>query len=140
MKRFDGKPGDTAWFDEMYQQIRHLWVVVTPPEGNSSRAVIVNLTSERAGSDTTVVLHPGDHPFIEAPTVVNYQAARIVRVEWLRKEIEGGFAWADHPFEPPQLKLIQDGALHSPRIPRDVKEYFLRTMGLCAAKDEEGPY
>jgi hypothetical protein len=136
VKRFEGNPGDTVWFHEMHQDIPHIYVVITPPEGESSRAIVVNLTSQRSGSDHTVVLDRGDHPFIKCPTVVNYQAARIVSVNWLRKEIEQGFAWADHPFDPHQLKRIQRGVLNSPLVPHDIKQYFLRTMGLPSSKDD----
>lgn len=137
MKRFDGNPGDTVWFSEMYEEkTAHLCVLITPPERNSSRAVIVNLTSQRRGSDNTVVFQQGDHPFIKRPTVVNYQAARIVSVAWVQKEIDCKMAWADCPFEPPMLKRIQDGVLKSPFIPGDIKKHFLKTMHLCASQEE----
>ena len=128
-KQFDGNPGDTVWFDQMYQDIRHLYVVLTPPERTSSKAIIVNVTSQRSGSDETVVLQPEDHPSIKHPSVVNYQAAYIARVEWLKKEIDQQIAWPDHPFEPAVLKRIQDGVTASPLIPREIRNYYLATMG-----------
>jgi mRNA-degrading endonuclease toxin of MazEF toxin-antitoxin module len=131
-KRFDGVPGDTLWFHEMYQEIPHLYVVVTPPVGTPPLAVIVNLTSQRAHSDTTLTLHPGDHPFITNPTAVNYMHARLLSIEWLKKEIDAKMAWADFPFEPEVLKRIQDGVLQSPFTPHNIKQHFVRAMGLSA--------
>jgi len=134
-KRFDGNPGDAVWFDEMFEAIPHLYVVVTPPEGSPPRAVIVNLTSQRPNSDTTVILHPGDHPFIDRPTVVNYKQARCASIEWLKREIDGKIAWADFPFELDVLKRIQDGILQSPFTPRGIKKYCAGRFAVAEPKD-----
>jgi hypothetical protein len=133
-KRFDGNPGDTLWFHEMYQEIPHLYVVVTPPVGTPPLAVVVNLTSQRAHSDTTVILQEGDHPFLKDPTAVNYKYARLLSIEWLKKEIDAKIAWADVPFKPDVLKRIQDGVLQSPFTPHNIKKHFARAIGLSRTK------
>jgi len=122
-KRFDGNPGDTVFFDEMYQQTWHLWVVLTSPQGDTAKSVMVNLTSKSSHSDRTVVLHKGDHPFIEHATVVNYRAARFVNVDEVKKQIRNNMLTADYPFEPDVLKRIQDGILRSPWTRLRIKEY-----------------
>lgn len=122
-KRFDGNPGDTVFFDQMYQRKRHLWVVLTSPQGATAKSVMVNLTSKSSHSDRTVVLHKGDHPFIEHPTVVNYGEARFVNVDEVKKQIRNNMVTTHHPFEPDVLKRIQDGIPRSPQTPRKIKEY-----------------
>jgi queuine/archaeosine tRNA-ribosyltransferase len=57
--------------------LTHLWVVLTDPQGDPPRVVLVNLTKHKPQSDETVVLNAGDHPFIKQKTVVNYARATI---------------------------------------------------------------
>jgi hypothetical protein len=42
----------------------HLWLVLTNPDGNPEEIVAVMVRTHRAYTDATVVLEPGDHPFI----------------------------------------------------------------------------
>ena len=48
----------------------HLWIAVTEPQPDSSQIVIVSLTTLRYDRDQTVILQPGDHPFITHQTIV----------------------------------------------------------------------
>ena len=54
-------------------QERHLWVVLTDPDGDPPRVAIVNLTTPKSGiqEDETVVLEVGDHSFVKHKTIVN---------------------------------------------------------------------
>lgn len=64
--------GDTFLLPRSENELEHLWVVLTTPSG-SSKSVCVNLSSYRnAFCDKTVVLEPGDHPFITKRSVVRY--------------------------------------------------------------------
>jgi len=55
----------------------HLWVVISDPNVDPSRVVIVCFLSHQPHYDQACVLEPGDHPFIKHPTCVNYPDARI---------------------------------------------------------------
>lgn len=133
-KQFDGHPGDTVFFDRMYERTQHLYVVLTPPEGSPPMAAVVNLTSQKSYSDTTVVLQQGDHPFIDRATVVNYGGAHIVNVERLKQEIDKE-GTAGYPFEPEILKTIQDGIQQSPFTPRGIKKYCAGRLAVGEPND-----
>ena len=58
-------------------------------------AVCVNVTTRQMYSDTTLVLKPGDHPFIDHESVMNYRDSREVSlpsVEELLAKKTGQFA------------------------------------------------
>lgn len=77
------------------------------------RAVMVNLTTQKPHSDTTVVLARGDHPFIRHATVVNYSDARFVEAGHLEAALESGLFQFGSRCDPDVLKRIQDGLLRS---------------------------
>lgn len=108
------KPGAT--------QIPHLWIVITEPN-KDDECVIVNLTTYRLMSDTTVVLKKGDHPFIEHDTVVQYMDARIVSSARLHDAIRGGAAILKPPCPERTLARIQKGILQSPHAPQKVVRF-----------------
>ncbi len=57
--------GDTFLVDEPATSYdSHLWMVVSAPERDRDRVVILNLTSWRADKDQACVLEPGDHPYV----------------------------------------------------------------------------
>ena len=56
----------------------HLWIVVIELPRSPKEVVIVNLTSRKPNSDTTVVLQSDTHRFVKHETVVNYFDAKIV--------------------------------------------------------------
>ena len=76
--------GDAFMLRKPGQQTEHLWVLVTGRRlagagfGRVGEAIMVNITTHRAHSDTTTVLQPGEHPFIDRPSVVFYADARPV--------------------------------------------------------------
>lgn len=102
-------------------QREHLWIVVTDPIGDPPTVIIVNLTTARLGSDRTVVLHTGDHPFIKHETVVNYADAREAPANKIAQLLDfPGYAHSD--CEPGVLALIQDGVIESPFTPNNIRE------------------
>jgi len=129
-KRFSGDPGDTILFRSSFWELtRHLYVVVTPPDGDPPRVVIVGFTTKHRTSDTTVVLRPRHHPFFDRETVANYAHASIRSVEALKERIEDGIAEAHEPFSEDDLKLIQQGILQSRRTPHDIQDHCRKMFG-----------
>ena len=64
----------------------HLWVVITDPDDDDGRCVIVSVTTLRHGVDQTVFLSPGDHPFIRHRSVIYYIDARMVSAQKIDAE------------------------------------------------------
>jgi hypothetical protein len=119
--------GDSFLLPKPGQEVSHLWVLVTPPDADGD-AVMVNLTTQRPHSDTTVVLQPGDHPFIRHSTVVNYSDARLVNTPQLDAAINAGICRQLDPVTPAVLNQIQAGLPLSPFTPNKIKaEYRRRT-------------
>jgi hypothetical protein len=100
----------------------HLWLVVAELFDSPTKIVIVNLTTKREGSDTTVILKLGDHPFVKHDTVVNYSDARIFSKDDLIAKIERKFFSTDKIFAENILRTIQQGLLISPYTPKGIKE------------------
>jgi hypothetical protein len=73
--------GDTLLPSPTQDADHHLWVTLTEPEGNPPQVVLVNLTSFRLDADATVILTPGDHPFIRHKTVINYSDAKFASTQ-----------------------------------------------------------
>ena len=111
------------------QQTEHLWVLVTAAHPGNGKAIMVNITTRRAHSDTTTVLDVGDHPFIKTPSVVYYADARAVDPGDLDRAVMLGCAWTHGAFAPPVLARIQAGMERSPMTPKKMKEAFREAAG-----------
>jgi hypothetical protein len=119
--------GDSFLLPKPDQEVSHLWVLITTPDA-AGDAVMVNLTTQRPYSDTTVVFQSGDHPFIRHPTVVNYSDARLVNAAKLDAAIKAGICLQLAPVSPVVLNQIQAGLRRSPFTPNKIKaEYRMRT-------------
>ena len=80
------KAGQTILLPKPGLATLHLWVVAIAPDSASYDAVIVNFSTQRHQSDNTVVLQPGDHPFVQHATVVFFADARLkMRGMWLQR-------------------------------------------------------
>jgi len=114
--------GDTLYFDPDLTGINsavqvdpsaspnpHLWIVLTEPQPPDHQVVIVNITENKQRSDTTVVLHPGDHPFIRKESVVRYGDALIVDARLLDECVKGRKARLGGPCSADLLNRIQVG-------------------------------
>ncbi len=115
------EPGFSILLPKKLHEKAHLWVVLTWPTGPEREVVMVNLTTRRGVSDTTVVLDRGDHPFISHATVVNYSDARLVPAEKVTKAVE--LFERQEDFEAEVLERIQQGIYASDRTPNRIKEY-----------------
>jgi hypothetical protein len=105
--------------------ISHLWLAITEPYGDPLKVIIVSLTTQRDGSDTTVLLEAGDHPFVTHSTVVFYADAREVEVNLLERLVAlDGRRLHDEPCSDELLTSIRDGLLESSFTPRKIKTLF----------------
>lgn len=92
----------------------HLWIVVTQPDPQTHLCAIVSVTTLRNSKDQTVILRPGDHPFIRHDSTIFYGDAMIVDALRLESEIAAGLALVREACSKAILKLLQDGVVASP--------------------------
>ena len=110
------------------QETEHLWVLITKPDPASREAIMVNITTQRPHSDTTTVLKPGDHPFIQRPSVVFYADARTVDTRLLDQAVASGAFRAHTAFSGSVLARIQAGVSASPFTPKKIKESYAKAV------------
>jgi len=101
----------------------HLHVVLTEPD-QQGNFLVVWLTSKRSGSDPTVVVNPGDHPFIKRPTSVAYFDAQIISKSKLENELKLRIAKPRDPVSDEIFQKIRGGLSKSFYTKRRIKEYF----------------
>jgi len=108
----------------------HLWIVVTQPDPQTHLCAIVSVTTLRNSKDQTVILRPGDHPFVRHDSTVFYGDAMIVDALRLESEIAAGLALVREGCSKAILKLLQDGVVASPftrpKILRFCREHWPR--------------
>lgn len=102
----------------------HLWIVISEPD-DAGRVLIVNLTTKRTTSDATVVLVPGDHPYVKHDTAVAFAYARLAKVDTLEALVNEGPGSFHADIPPALLMRIQQGLLVSPHTPNWIKAYFV---------------
>ena len=105
----------------------HLWIVVTEPNLETQECVIVSVTTLKGSQDQTITLQPGDHRFIDRPSVVMFSDARLANAQSLQDDIEGGSARRHSPCSHDLISLVKDGVLASPHTPNKI-EAFCRNL------------
>jgi hypothetical protein len=107
----------------------HLWIVLTEPHAPDFQCVIVNLTRQQPRSDNTVVLRPGDHPFISKDSVIRYGDALIVDGRDLDGFLKRHKAKGHDPCSPNLVKRILDGAIASPFTSKKIADFCKKSLG-----------
>lgn len=99
----------------------HCWVMILKV-ANGRQFVGVMLVTARPHSDTTVILHPGDHPFISRPTSVDYGSAKPLVISKLEEWIGARRALPQEPLTAELLARVAAGLCQSSRTPNHVRE------------------
>jgi hypothetical protein len=107
----------------------HLWIVLTEPQAPDFQCVIVNLTRQQPRSDNTVVLRPGDHPYITKDSVIRYGDTLIVDARDLDGFLKKHMAKGHDRCPADLLKRILDGAIASPFTPKKIADFCKKSMG-----------
>jgi hypothetical protein len=119
--------GDTFLIPKRSDQIEHLWIVITEPDGDG-KAICVNVTTKQEYSDTTLILRRGDHPFIRHDSVAHYPDAKILDLNKVEAALAtGGLSFvceAHAPCEESVVRKIQEGLLKSPHPSKGLKAYY----------------
>ena|SRR5438552_3579664 len=93
----------------------HLWVILSDPDLDSERIVLVNLTTYTIDEESHCILQKGDHPFVRHKTAVRYEEARIVSSAELSKLLKNHLTQRER-MSGAVLKRIRDGASKSDRL------------------------
>lgn len=92
----------------------HLWFVLTDPQGQPPRVVAVMLRTVTRFTDPTVVLKPGDHPFVRHDSAVHYSTARWLSVEAIMAAMKVGKCHLKEDVSRKLLRRVRQGLLDSP--------------------------
>jgi hypothetical protein len=87
----------------------HLFVVLTNVDPENGRVVEAPIVSERRHSENTLRLRPGDHPFIQHASNVDFGSARYANVANLRHGMTLGEARTDTAVDDTLLQRTQEG-------------------------------
>jgi len=125
--------GDTVMLPKPGHAKEHLWALITAPDPESGDAIMVNLTTQRPHSDTTTIIQPGEHPFVDRPTVVFYSDARMVNVNRLEEGLRQGVGQQHATLSAKLIQRIQGDLFVSRFTPNKIKEAFTiaREKGLA---------
>lgn len=104
-------------------------MVVAELMKSPDQVIVVSLTTRRAGSDDTVVLSAGDHPFVKHDTAVNYSDSRRFEKKDLLDRINQKFFEPGQAFPDDMTKIIQLGLLKSRFTPNDIKQDCRAVLG-----------
>ena len=118
------RAGETLVLAHPNFETPHLWILVTDPVGPPPQTIIVAVSTKRFYKDSTVVLSPGDHPWVQHESVIFYDHALIPEVRHLNEAVRRRIAELHQPCTPDVLRRVQDGLLSSPRTPQRVKHFY----------------
>ena len=98
-------------------KLAHLWIVLSDPEKDDERVLLVNVTTLEAYKDQTCKLTCGSHPFITHDSCVNFGAAKLVSLATLiNLEAQGKLRWHE-PLSEKTYRYIFEMAILSPETP-----------------------
>jgi hypothetical protein len=95
----------------------HLWFVLTDPDPEHNRKVLVMLVTVRAHTERTLHLEAGDHPFIRHTSAVDFGTATYAPAARLEEALTSGRATLAADMSPLLLERVRAGLLASPRTP-----------------------
>ena len=127
------KCGDAFLMAQPRVSTPHLWIVLTEASSATDKAVIVNVTTLREGSDTTAILKSGDHPFIVKPSVIYFHGALIVDLAMIEEGFSAHVCTPQPPCSPDLIARIQRGLLESEFTPDRVARFYRRVVAGTAS-------
>jgi len=85
----------------------HLWVVLSDPDKDPDRIVLVSLTTLTPDKEPACLLVRGEHPWVKHDTCVFYQGARLAALKELYKLKDAGLLKPQEPLSEHVLLRIQ---------------------------------
>ena len=109
------KPGDAFYLRDRSVDT-HLWVIISDPETDPERVIMVSVTTFEDYKEDVCVLSPADHPRLTHKSCVAYNEARMTTLEKLISLRDGNHLSVQTPVLPEVLDRIRDGVNKSRRI------------------------
>src|SRR5215208_2860748 len=104
----------------------HLWFVLTDPDPETGKVVMVVLVSERPHTERTVRLDVGDHHLIRHASAVDFGTARYAPAAKLEAALGRNLAAPDADMSASLLEMVRAGLLRSSHTPHDIVDYCRR--------------
>jgi hypothetical protein len=112
--------GDTfIWSPDAGRQ-RHLWIVLSDPN-DAGRFVAVNLTTSRH-APKALTLRPGQHPFIDRDSDVNFGDAEVLDLKRVEFELQYRRAIPQEPMESTLVRQIAIAAQIHPAVSGEIQK------------------
>ncbi len=104
----------------------HLFVVVTD-ECDAGEHLMVSLSSIKQGvyHDPTCEMQVGAHPFVTAPSYVEYRLAIIRSAQYICQCTNNGAYIPRQPLSAALLVRVADGVLVSSFVPAKIRRYYM---------------
>jgi len=109
------KVGDTFYISDRGVDT-HLWVVISDPDRDAERVVLVSMTTYEDYKEDVCLLDVGDHPRLSRKTCIAYNEARMTTLEKLRVLQDRGHLIVQAPLSKEVLTRIRDGVSKSTKI------------------------
>lgn len=104
-----------------YPDTFHLYIIISIVD---TKALIVNVTTKKVGSDVSCVLQVGDHDFITRESVINYGDAKIPEIDNLKSAIDKKILKPQKPVTDDLLIRIVNGAKISNAFPQGLLKHL----------------
>jgi hypothetical protein len=114
-------PGDTF----RRQTGEHLKVVISDPNLDPDKVVIVSISTLRHNSDVSCQIQAGEHRFVHRPSCISYRHGLVATNARLDEQLAAGVIVLDDPVSNELLERIRKGAESSPFIPHSCKEILV---------------
>jgi len=115
--------GRSLLFQAPNDEKPHLWFILTDPEGDRNRVVAVMLRTVKEYTDKTIILEPGDHPFIKHSSSIHYSSARFFEAEAISHALRKGHCRLQEDMSSDLLRRAREGLLKSPFTVNAIKDY-----------------
>lgn len=104
--------------------LKHLFVVCTPPLKEPPKVLILPISTYRGNNDSTCLLYPGDHEFIEWDSYVVYDRYFIKEISAITNGInEHKLIWKGF-FTDESFSRILQGIIDSPKSEKPSREFY----------------
>lgn len=122
---FNASPKNTILMPTPNSDSKHLFIVLTPHNGNPPKVILVNVSTKQATSDCTTILCAGEHPFLTSPeSIIRYDKAQLVPVAALINAVNSSGHFQQHDDISDDLhQRIMDGLILSDETPVEIQNY-----------------
>ena len=104
-----------------YPDTFHLYIIISIV---GTKAIMVNVTTNKTGKDASCVLQVGDHDFITHESVINYGDVKIPEIDKLKLAIDKEIMIPQEPISDDLLNRIINGAKVSNAFPQGLLKHL----------------